>query len=340
MARPAGFEPATPGLGILCSILLSYGRGIAPYSKNAPQPYSLGAMILACAGSMTRRRMRTWFGKRGVSRLIDLLAGHAAVRGAPLLKACLGALVMALAAPSLAEDGIEALVWSEPVPVVEVIAGDELALGDGRRVRLAGLRVPSGGRDPGGGKSVDDHARALLGELIEGAAVRLGTTAAPYDRYGRLVAQIERPDGLWLQGALLERGLAQAWPRPGETARAKEMLALEQAARAARRGLWAQLRFAPRSVERLRDEVGSFQIVRGRVHGVSPSGSFVYLNFGRDWWSDFTLRVDRELADAFAHSGQALPSLAGRRVEARGFLLEAGGPLIELSHPEQIQLLP
>ena len=26
LARPAGFEPTAPGLGILCSILLSYGR--------------------------------------------------------------------------------------------------------------------------------------------------------------------------------------------------------------------------------------------------------------------------------------------------------------------------
>ena len=30
MARPAGFEPAAPGLGILCSILLSYGRIYPP----------------------------------------------------------------------------------------------------------------------------------------------------------------------------------------------------------------------------------------------------------------------------------------------------------------------
>ena len=29
MARPAGFEPTTPRLGIWCSILLSYGRSVA-----------------------------------------------------------------------------------------------------------------------------------------------------------------------------------------------------------------------------------------------------------------------------------------------------------------------
>ena len=30
MVRPAGFEPTAPGLGILCSILLSYGRALRP----------------------------------------------------------------------------------------------------------------------------------------------------------------------------------------------------------------------------------------------------------------------------------------------------------------------
>ncbi len=232
--------------------------------------------------------------------------------------------------------GAEELAWSAPLAVARVPAGDRLELADGRTVRLAGIRLPAGP-----GAKLTEQAQATLAGLLAEQAVRLGTAAAPVDRYGDLVAQVERADGKWLQGALLEQGLAEVETRPGEVLRAAQMLALERAARAERRGLWADPTFAPRSVERVADAIGSFQIVQGRVLRVASTQDYLYVNFGRDWRSDFTLRLRRaELDDRFEGSGVDVLALAGRRIEVRGFVLDAGGPLIELSHPEQLQILP
>jgi micrococcal nuclease len=229
----------------------------------------------------------------------------------------------------------EELDWSAPLAVARVLAGDRLELADGRRVRLAGIRLPRMMAGP------PEQAEAALARLVADGLVRLGTTPAPLDRYGDVVAQVERADGLWLQGALLERGLAQVQTGPDEAARAAAMLALEQAARAAGRGLWRQPAFGPRQADQLADAVGSFQIVQGRILRVAPTEDYIYLNFGLDWRSDFTLRVRRAELDAnFERSSVDVLALAGRRVEVRGFVLDAGGPLIELSHPEQIQVLP
>jgi micrococcal nuclease len=237
--------------------------------------------------------------------------------------------------------------WSAPLAVARVLSGERLQLEDGRTVRLAGIRVPGASSDDR--QSGDDaalpgvaaKAREALIRLLAGQPVRLSLAAARYDRYGELAAQVERADGLWLQGALLERGLAQVQTRPGEIERAALMRERERAARAAGRGLWADPALAPRSAERVADAIGSFQIVQGRVRRVGATDDFVYLNFGPDWRRDFTLRVRRaDLKDGFAHSGIDVLALEGRRVEVRGFVLEAGGPLIELSHPEQIEVLP
>jgi micrococcal nuclease len=226
----------------------------------------------------------------------------------------------------------EALQWSEPVAVARVIAGDLVQLAEGPVVRLAGIRVPVG--DAG----LAEAARAALADLIGGQSIRLGLADAPYDRHGQLVAQVERA-GLWLQEALLERGLALVQTRPGEVARAERMLAVEQVARSAGRGVWAGPGFAPREAGAVQGAIGSFQIVRGRVVRVAPTERYVYLNFGADWRTDFTIRARRaELKGALA--GLDLEALAGHRVEIRGVVLEAGGPLIELSHPEQMQVLP
>ncbi len=231
--------------------------------------------------------------------------------------------------------GAEELDWSAPLAVARVLAGDRLELADARPVRLAGIRLAAGNGP------LREQARASLAGLLADQAVRLGPAAAPLDRYGDLVAQVERADGIWLQGALLEQGLALVQTRPGEIARARAMLALEGKARAAGRGLWADPAFAPRNALRVADAIGSFEIVRGRVLRVAPTDDYVYLNFGTDWRSDFTVRLRRaELDGRFAQAGLDVLALGGRRIEVRGLVLEAGGPLIELSHPEQIQLLP
>jgi hypothetical protein len=117
------------------------------------------------------------------------------------------------------------------------------------------------------------------------------------------------------------------------------MLALEQDARAARRGLWAEPAFMAQDATGLEDSAGRFRIVRGRVQRVAPTERYVYLNFGADWRADFTVRAQRaELSRALA--GLDLAGLAGRTIEVRGVVLEAAGPLIELSHTEQIRVLP
>jgi micrococcal nuclease len=237
--------------------------------------------------------------------------------------------------------------WSAPLAVARVLSGERLQLEDGRTVRLAGIRLPGNSSDER--ESGDDlnlpgpaaEARAALLRLLAGQPVRLGLAAARNDLYGELATQVERADGLWLQGALLERGLVQAQTRPGEVERAALMLEREHAARAAGRGLSADPALAPRSAEGPAGAAGSFQIVQGRVRRVAATDDFIYLNFGPDWRRDFTLRIRRaDLDEGFARSGIDVLALEGRRIEVRGLVLDAGGPLIELSHPEQIEVLP
>ena len=95
----------------------------------------------------------------------------------------------------------------------------------------------------------------------------------------------------------------------------------------------------PQDPGALRDSTGRFRIVRGRVLRVAPTEGYVYLNFGADWRADFTVRVRRTELDG-ALRGRRPRGARGRLVEVRGVVLQAGGPLIELSHPEQMQVLP
>jgi micrococcal nuclease len=176
-----------------------------------------------------------------------------------------------------------------PLAVAEVLAGDLLRLADGRAVRLAGIRVPAGAAAEPSAARFAEKARAALRRLLEGQAITLGLAEAPYDRYGRLVAQIERGDGLWLQGALLERGLAQVHAAGRGGASRGDAGARAQRARSGpRAGGRAGLHAA--GCKRRERRSGPFLIVRGTVVRVAPTERYLYLNFGADWRRDFTVR--------------------------------------------------
>ena len=65
-----------------------------------------------------------------------------------------------------------------------------------------------------------------------------------------------------------------------------------------------------------------------------------YLNFGQDWRTDFTFSISPRDRRRFEQQGVDLAGLAGRRVRARGWVTLRNGPLIQLTHPEQLEILP
>ncbi|HEY0837778.1 MAG TPA: thermonuclease family protein, partial [Azospirillum sp.] len=83
----------------------------------------------------------------------------------------------------------------------------------------------------------------------------------------------------------------------------------------------------------------SFQIVEGRVHATARVRGLIYLNYGADWRADFTVRVGRDAQKAFARALIDPLSFAGCVLRVRGWIVERGGPMIEATHPEQIERL-
>ncbi|WP_247877262.1 thermonuclease family protein [Azospirillum brasilense] len=220
--------------------------------------------------------------------------------------------------------------------------GATLLLEDGRSLRLAGIEpaAPPMAAEPGDHWPLAEAARRALAELAVGQRLTVRGEART-DRHGRLLAQVERGDGLWLQGELLARGLARVHTRPDARALAREMLAAEAAARDAGRGVWRTRAYAvrPADPDALRRDRDSFQIVEGRVLRVSKAGGDAYLDFGEDWRTDVTVHIGRAALREFVAAGIDPLSYEGRTVRVRGWVGLRAGPLIEATHPEQIERL-
>lgn len=222
------------------------------------------------------------------------------------------------------------------VEIEAVGDGGTLKLGDDQSLCLAGIWVPGGPSSEG----VSAGWPSAWRKIIRDGGFGYPVDGLPrHDRYGCALADIENDEGRSLADTLLEAGWASVDPTsaPEDPAVIDAMLAFENLARRARRGLWKDVTFRPKAAGSLADWIGTRQLVEGRVHRVSENDRYLYLNFGADWRTDFTTRLDRKMMKP---GGFEAADYDGKKLRVRGVVVESRGPLIDIVHLKQIEFLP
>ncbi len=219
--------------------------------------------------------------------------------------------------------------------VVGVSTGGEVTLASGLTVHLADLRWTD---EP-------EFRSAGLKWLREQVGQAVAVRARLPDRWNRLSAQIvlaEAPAPLPVARHLVREGFALVDPGEAEGLCDRSLLAAEAEARRERRGLWAGELAQPlpaHRAEALRERIGAFVIVEGRVRSVGKREQRTYLNFGRTWSEDFTVTIPKRSWTILSAAGVQAAALRGRRVRVRGVLEEWNGPALTLHAPEMLELL-
>ncbi len=127
--------------------------------------------------------------------------------------------------------------------ILYVIDGDTVVLANAHEehVRLIGIDAPEidhpdyGRKGEPYGTESADYLRSLVG----GKTVRLEGGSESKDKYGRTLAYLYLPDGLFVNRQMVESGYAETFRRFDFTYK-QEFLDLEKKARAEKRGMWRE----------------------------------------------------------------------------------------------------
>ncbi len=251
-----------------------------------------------------------------------------------------------MSALSLAAPACEGLREGPKGLVVEVVDGDTVVLDNDLKVRLIGMQAPKLplGRIGFEAWPKADEARETLAELALGEMVEIRYGGAERDRYGRVLGHMFVGESqIWVQQAIVSAGLARVYSFPDNRFCLEELYLAEARARVERLGIWDgepyyRVRQADRP-DRILERLDSYELVEGRILNADRVGQRVYLNFGTYWKEDFTVVIERSGLRAFERAGIDPLSLEDALVRVRGWVDQRDGPRIEITHPEQIEIL-
>ncbi len=226
--------------------------------------------------------------------------------------------------------------------VIEATNPLTIKLDDGRFIHLAGLDFPDlDFYEPG---DVSLTTIEILNDFLKGREVVIYQTksknAGRINRMGHHIAHLVRKDkDVWVNGMILSLGLGRTRTTKYNPGMASQMLKLEQNARSIKDGLWGIKEHKILNHKQAEEHIGSFQIVEGRIKNVSRQKNTLYLNFGDNWRTDFTISITSSNLRSFKKLKMEPQDWNGKRVRVRGWLESWNGPHIKIDHPERIELL-
>jgi micrococcal nuclease len=230
--------------------------------------------------------------------------------------------------------------------VTTVTDGDTVILDSGLVIRLIGTQAPKLplGREGFDSWPMAEEAKDALETLVLNKEVTLRYGGERVDRNGRSLGHlfVDGPTPVWVQEKMLADGLARVYSFPDNRKCLTELMAAENRARTMRLGIWTDPFYTVRRADRpetLAARTGQYELVEGRVLLADDAGGRVFLNFGRHWKEDFTAVIDSRARRLFDDLGLDPLQLGGALVRVRGWVDENDGPRIEVTHPEQIEVL-
>lgn len=257
------------------------------------------------------------------------------------------ATLAALSSVSAAAAACQDLTMAPGGTVVQVTDGDTIVLDDGRIIRMIGTQAPklALGRDDFDPWPLAEPSKRALSDMVLGKTVELGFSGERQDRHGRVLAHVllDTPDGpLWAQQAMVAKGLARVYSFPDNRTCLDLLFAAEGRARVSGLGIWSDPYYSVRLADQpdaLLARVGHYELVEGRILKAESRSGRVYFNFGRSWKLDFTAVIEAPALRLFAADGRDPLVLDGALVRIRGWVDDRDGPRIEITHPEQIEVL-
>lgn len=283
-------------------------------------------------GSRPRPVMEGAFGR------LPALWAHGALRGA-ILGAILGALAGCDGSPAGAATAAPSAACAAPAAATEVavrfaIDGDTVHLADGRALRLIGANALETGQRGAPDEPFAHAAEVRLGELLRQGPARAVPGVEPFDRHGRALADLYAADGRLMAETLAAEGLALAVAVAPNLAKVDCVAAAERAARAARRGLWADPTAWTLAASAAPASLRGFKRVTGTVteNRAKRGGNSVILDGRLELW--IPAEGDARLDDLRT---RAIP---GVRLAVRGWWgAYRGRPNLRVEHPAIVEFV-